>query len=623
MKKQETEIAVNTSSGAEKVEIIEKEVKAQNGAAKRSASTKTNAKVKKEDDAAKARVKAAQKKKKSAEEKKKVAAEKKKAAKEKREKRKAAAQKRKQEKKQAQAERKAKLKAAREEKRRKHAHAIAQKNQEGSKKKKERAKRRAERAERRRKEREERKNARREGRSSGRKSSNGGWIVAVSILGGTTLALTAALTVGAVEMKRTTEGTMTAYRGTMYELTGIMEHVDNDLDRARISATSEQQSRVLTDLLVQARMAELDMEKLPLALESCRGITEFINRTALECERMLGKLRHGETLTEEDFDRLERLYNANHAIRTELDKVLADMTDDSLREFIKKGTGGIAEAMQRIEKSTLEENRIDVERGMQAMQDKMQETKEKMQAKTEDMGKKAAEKSEQGKDMPRIESAHAEQLCKAYFSEYDIDEYQCVGETVSRGYSAYNVQGYDKKGTLLFAEISQTDGALLRFDYYEDCDADTFDLQNAERIARQFLTKLGYEDMEVVRFRDNGTMTDFTFVYEKEGVAYYPDELHVKVCRTRGVVTAMDATKYIRNHKERIAPQVKISMAEAQSRLHDKLTVEASRLAVVRTQRGERIAYEFLCAYGEEDYFVYVDGVTGEEIAIVNAKGIA
>ena len=617
MKKQEREIAVNTSSGAEKVETIEKEVKAQNGGKTTSStSKKTSVKVQKEDDAAKARVKTAQKKKKSAEDKKKAAAEKKKAAKEKREKRKAAAQKRRQERKQQQAERKAKLKAEREEKRRKRAHAIAQKNQEGSKKKKERAKRRAERAERRRKEWEERKNARKEGRSSGRKSGNGGWIVAVSVLGGTTLALAAALTVGAVEMKRTTDGTMTAYRGTMYELTGIMEHVDDDLDRARISATSEQQSRVLTDLLVQARMAELDMEKLPMALEGTHGITEFINRTAWECERMLAKLRHGEALTDEDFDRLESLYNANHSIRTELDKVLADMTDDSLREFIKKGTGGIAEAMQRIEKSTLEENRIDVERGMQEMKDKMQ-------AKVQDMGKKAADNSQESKDTSRIESAHAEQLCKEYFSEYDIDEYRCVGETVTRGYSAYNVQGYDKKGTLLFAEISQTNGALLRFDYYEDCDAETFDLQNAERIARQFLTKLGYEDMEVVRFRDNGTMTDFTFVYEKDGVAYYPDELHVKVCRTRGVVTAMDATKYIRNHKERIAPQVKISLEEAQSRLHDKLTVEASRLAVVRTQRGERAAYEFLCAYGEEDYFVYVDGVTGEEIAIVNAKGIA
>lgn len=607
MKKQEKEIAVNTSSGAEKVETIEKEVKKEQAGGKSATKTtaKTTAKTadkrQKEDAAAKARVDAAKKKNKT--------------AKQKKEEKIAAAKKRKEER----VARIAKMKAEREEKRRQRAHAIAAKNQERAKQKRERAKRRAERREKQRKEWEERK----QNRSSGRKSSNGGWIAAVSVLGATTLALTAALTVGSVEMKRSTESAMTAYRGTMYELTGIMEHVDDDLERARISASSQQQSRILTDLLVQARMAELDLEKLPMAEESNRGITAFINRTAWECERLLAKLRHGESLTNEDFARLETLYNANHAIRNELDKVLAEMTDESLQEFIKKGTGGIADAMQRIEKSTLEENRADMNRGMEKMKDKADEIKDKMQNKMQDISKKAASLSEKGgKEMPRIESARAEQLCKEYFSDYDITEYQCVGETVTRNYSAYNVQGYDTKGVQLFAEISQTNGALLRFDYYEDCDAETFDLQNAERIAEEFLEKLGYDDMEVVRFRDNGTMTDFTFVYEDDDVAYYPDEVRVKVCRTRGVVTAMDATKYIQNHRERVAPNVQIGMEEAQSRLHEKLTVEASRLAVVKTKRGERAAYEFLCSYGEENYFVYVDGMTGEEISIINAKGI-
>ena len=597
MKKQEKEIAVNTSSGAEKVETIEKEVKTQpksgKAATKSTAkTTKTSAKVKKEEDAAKARIKAAQKKEKAAKEKK---------------------------------ERMEKRKAKREERRRQRAHAIAARNQEIERLKKERAKRRAEKKERREEERKQ--------RSAGRKQSNGGWIAAVSVLGATTLALTGALTAGAVEMKRSNENTMTAYRGTMYELTGIMEHVDDDLERARISATPSQQSRILTDLLVQTRMAELDLEKLPLAGESDRGITAFINRTAGECERLLAKLRRGESLSDEDFERLEGLYKANHAIRTELDKVLAEMTDESLQEFIKKGTGSIADAMGRIDKSTLEENRAAMERGMEKTsdklkegmekaKDKMKDAKDKVQDKVEEMTQKTANMGEKGKDMPHIESARAEQLCKEYFSDYDIQQYQCVGETVTRGYSAYNVEGYDGKGTLLFAEISQKDGALLRFDYYEDCDADTFDLQNAERIAEEFLEKLGYDDMEVVRFRENGTMTDFTFVYEDDDVAYYPDEVHVKVCRSRGVVTALDASKYIQNHRERVAPNVKISMEEAQARLHDKLTVEASRLAVIKTKRGEVAAYEFLCSYGEENYFVYVDGVTGEEISIVNAKGI-
>ena len=222
----------------------------------------------------------------------------------------------------------------------------------------------------------------------------------------------------------------------------------------------------------------------------------------------------------------------------------------------------------------------------------------------------------------KISPTEAEKLCGRYFSDYNITEFQCVGETTSRMTMAYNVQGYDEKGTLLFAEISQENGALIKFDYYENCNEDTFDLQNAERIAEQFLEKLGYDDMEVVRYKENGTMTDFTFVYEDDDVAYYPDEVRVKICRSRGVVTGFDASKYLKNHKERKEINPSISLGEAYEKLHDKLTVESSRLAVVKAGKGERAAYEFLCSYEDEMYFVYLDANTGEEIAIINARTV-
>ncbi|MBQ9714074.1 MAG: germination protein YpeB [Clostridia bacterium] len=578
MKKQDQEIATNLSSGAEKVERVEKEVKKEKSAGGKTAAKKVSVKVEKEKDAAKARVNAALDKKKAAEKRKVAQA-------------KAAA-----ERKAARAERREKRKAIWEEEKRKRAHEKAARNQERERRRKARIEARRQRAE-----------------ESGKRqrSGNGGWIAAVAVLGATTLALGSAVTASAVEMKRSNEAAMTAYRGTMYELTGIMEHVDGDLDRVRISSSPAQQSRILTDLLVQARLAEVDLEKLPLAAESERGITSFINRTAHTCERMLAKLRQGEELSEQDFETLERLYKANHSIRMELDKVLAEMTDKDLTEFIKKGTGGIADAIGRIEKTTLEENRADMERGMEKAKEKMKE-----------WGKKAEKAVCSPDKMPHIESARAEELCLRYFSDYNITEYQCVGETVTEGYAAYNVQGYDDKGTLLFAEISQKDGALIRFDYYEDCMNETFDLQNAERIAEDFLEKLGYDDMEVVMFRENGTMTDFTFVYEDDDVAYYPDEIRVKICRSRGVVTGMDAVKYLKNHKDREEPNVKLSLAQAREQLHEKLTVESSRLAVVNTKRGEIPAYEFLCSYENENYFVYLDAMTGEEISIVNAKTV-
>ncbi len=598
MKKEKTKISVNTSSGAEKVERIEKKVKTNPKTQKAEMPVEAQiapqgetesinaaqAAAKQESLAAKKRVEAALEKKKAQEARK--ADKKAKAAKASASRKKKAAAKKAEREKRAEeraAKRRAQVearKAAREEKARRRANAKAKKRDADYKKKKQRANQKSER------------------REKGR-NNYGGWIAAVTSLGVVTLALATAVTVESIDMNDTRRRTMDGYNATTYELTGIMENVEKDLDRVRVSNSSAQQSRILTDLLVQARLAELDLEKLPIPAEADRNLTTFVNRTAATCERMLAKLRNGESLSEKDFERLENLYKIHHAMREEVLSFTSQMTEKDMARFIKKGTGNVKDALERIEKSTLEENT--------------------------DVLTKAPRKpaDEEGKTTAHIEAAKAEELCLQYFTGYDIAEFQCIGETVGRGYTAYNVQGYDGRGNQLFAEVSQADGKLLRFDYYEDCSAENLDIDDAEEVAEEFLEKLGYEDMEAVRLRSNGSNADFTFVYEMDDVAYYPDEIRVKVCRTRGVVSGYDATKYLRNHKERGEIKVNISAEQAREKLREGLEVQSTKLTVVNTARGERVAYETLCAYGEERYLIFVDGLTGEEISIVNVNDIS
>ena len=636
MKKKTTEIAVNTSSGAEKVENIEKELNKENGgkvtAKKTVKSTEKKTpsvakKEEKEEKAAKERVEAALKRKEAQEkrkaEKKERAAKKLEERKKRMAEKKAALEKRKAEKK-AKAEKHAAERKALAEKRaaekeariRERAHAKANRNNAQAKKKANKSQR-------------ERKDRREKG--------YGGWIAAVVSLGVVSLALATTVAVGAMEMRRSNDAMMGSYKGTMYELTGIMENVDGDLDRVRISDSTAQQSRILTDLLVQARLAELDLEKLPISVEEDRNVTTFINRIAAECERMLAKLRNGERLNAKDREILEYLYRTNRKMQEEVNNFVQNLSDKDLTAYLKEGVGGVKATLDKLEETTLEENKDKImdklEEGKDKVKEKVEEGKDKLQ---EGMDK-AKEKMKEiaGAGMQRMEgfapvngekakisAAKAEELCVKYFKGYNIEEFQCVGETVTGGYTAYNVQGYDERGNQLFAEVSQENGALLRFDYYEDCSGETFDIRNAERIAEEFLEKLGYDDMEAVRLRANGDVSDFTFVYENDDVLYYPDEIRVKVCRTRGLVCGFDATKYLQNHKGRDELSVKISLEEGYEKLYKQLDVEASRLTVVKTIRGERPAYEFLCSYEGESYLIFLDALNGEEISIVNTKNV-
>lgn len=436
-----------------------------------------------------------------------------------------------------------------------------------------------------------------------RREGNGGWIAAVVSLGAVSLALATTVTIGAIDMKRTKDGVASGYKSTTYELMGIMENVDNDLDRVRLSASPAQQERILTDLLVQARLAELDLEKLPIQTEKDRNITSFINRVAATSQRLLGKLRNGEKLSAEDEETLASLYAVNRSVRGELGDVIEKMTDKDLNDYIQKGKGMLADVMDKLDKLTLTEN------------GKMLENK-----KMEGAGTQRTENEEQ--KPTGMDVAKAEEKCASYFEGYRIENYRCIGETVAHGYRAYNVQGYDDKGTLLFAEIDQDSGKLLRFDYYEECSENTFDMQNAQTIAETFLYKLGYESMTPVSVRENGTDVDFNFVYTTDGVVCYPDSVHIKVCRSRGVVTGFDATKYIKAHKQRTLPTAKLSGTEAKAKLHKNLTVERTERCLVQTERGERLAYEFLCSCEDARYCVYIDALNGAEIAIVNLKNL-
>ena len=147
-------------------------------------------------------------------------------------------------------------------------------------------------------------------------------------------------------------------------------------------------------------------------------------------------------------------------------------------------------------------------------------------------------------------------------------------------------------------------------------------MENAKTIAENFLEKMGLSDLTAVKVGQMGATASFTFAYELDGAVFYPDSVEVKVCEQKGVVVGYNASGYLRNHRERKPLAPKLSMSQAVSKLHDKLTLTGSKLALVRAGREERVAYEFICEYNEQTYFVYIDGNTGEEISILNANSL-
>ena len=159
---------------------------------------------------------------------------------------------------------------------------------------------------------------------------------------------------------------------------------------------------------------------------------------------------------------------------------------------------------------------------------------------------------------------------------------------------------------------------MVSFDFYEDCSAKNFDLERSKMIAEDYLSALGYENMTAVWVNESGTQATFNFAYEKNGAVYYPDMVKVKVCETKGKVVGFDAVAFLKNHRTRAELNTQVSIGEAQEKLNPNLRVDASRLTVIPVDGKETAAYEFVCDYQGDTYFIYVDAMTGEEVRILN-----
>ena len=421
----------------------------------------------------------------------------------------------------------------------------------------------------------------------------GGWLAAVISLGAVSLALTSVLTFGALNLSRANGMIATGYRGNVYELIGIVDDLDADLSKVRISAGRAEQERLLTDLLVQARLAESNLEKMPLSVEEDGNVTAFLNRTATAAERMLEKLRRGESLNAEDYKKMEALYRTNHEIRGILDEMAAETSDKTVKEFLKNKSGNsMMERFKKLERAAMPEHADGV---LSPFAD-------------------AVKRSEEGKKA-EISTMEAEELCRSYFKDFAVEKVEYAGETISRKINAYNFFLTDKDGVKIFAEISKS-GKLIGFNYFKNCQKTNFDLERSQTIAEEYLSSIGYENLVPVWVSEGGATATFHFVYEQDGALYHTDLIKVKVCEERGVVSGLDASAYLRNHRGRDALNVKMTAEEAAGKLHQNLSVSSTSLVVIPFEGQERAAYECICSYDDAQYFIYLDANSGEEMII-------
>ena len=141
------------------------------------------------------------------------------------------------------------------------------------------------------------------------------------------------------------------------------------------------------------------------------------------------------------------------------------------------------------------------------------------------------------------------------------------------------------------------------------------DAEEAVASARDYLDSLGYKNMENTYYILQDNCIVINFAYKEGDYICYPDLIKVRVSLSDGSVQDIDASGYIRNHKDRSVPVPQYDINERKSLVPDNLKILSEGNAVIPSYgKKELFCFEYKCENEDgRHYVVYVGTQSGKQ----------
>lgn len=430
----------------------------------------------------------------------------------------------------------------------------------------------------------------------------GGWLAAVISLGVACLALATVVTAGGFRMNDMNMTAENGYRSTLYEMVSVSEDLDNNLAKLRVSSGKNEQRKLLTEILVDSALLESALERIPVDAATGTDISAFVNKTGSYARTLLAKIAAGNQLTETEKNTISYLYQVNGKLYNELNDLAVNMTAAQFRQFLKGAEGSVSQKFGEMGQTTKEEPEDIVDAPFSG---------------EGNVGENKLAK------LPEVTAAKAEELVRGYLNGYHIKDVTYTGETAAKDIACYNFVLTDENGVEIYAQITKNGGKLAFFDTYEVCTEKNFELQTCDKLAREFLESIGVKHVEAVWLSDAGMVADITYVSNRGGVRSYPEMIRVRVCESKGRVVGIEARGYLLNRGSGAQAEPAMSEAEARKLVTAYVETEKGNLAVIPVDGNEVLCYEFFCKFDNEQYMIYLDANSGEEVQVFRVRNSA
>lgn len=393
---------------------------------------------------------------------------------------------------------------------------------------------------------------------------------------------------------RNKEAVERTYEQNVYDLGDNLENLEIDLSKLMISGDGDLTAMLLTDVYSRAIAAERALSTLPVDYHESENAAAFLNKVAdfgISYQRAIVEKRDCESYK----NVAESLYDTARTVNTQ----------------VKEYTNAIARHELDIRKITAARPYSYRLQGKAIAHNAIEYPELIYDGPFSDARKE--EVYELLRNEPAVTLKEAEEAAIAAIPDIGTKRVKSVGK--SEGEPLYELALYGEKADA-YVQVSERGGRVIGVSVVRDLGRVLVGEESAKELAAAYAQKLGY-DVQPIWYLAAGGAAYVNLAPVVDGTVLYTDLVKVKVALDNGDILGLEAKNYCLNHCDRDLT-ISLNRAAATELVDDRLSVSSVRGALIPLENDKtRLCLEVAAEYKGIDYFIYLDGKTGETVKIL------
>lgn len=404
------------------------------------------------------------------------------------------------------------------------------------------------------------------------------------------------------------------YNKNMYQLINSVENIGSNLAKVPVLGSKEQNIIAFEEIFRYATVANDKLHSLPIDEQKLSGTSKFLTQVGDFCYVLSTRSSQGSQLTDDDISKLELLKNEAYTLENQLKDVQNEINNGNVKwgEIRQKVSGVLASKNANALSGKFESIQKQMTQYPSLVYDGP------FSDNTLEMEPKINSKA-------LVSQEEAKNKVISLFGKDKIEKLESTGEVNKQKIPCYSFSVTLKnrnKGSDIVCEVTKKGGMIYYLLDNRNVNKPAMDVKSAEAAGTKYLEGIGYKNMTPTYSLVYNNMAIISYIYNIKDVAVYSDQVKLKIALDNGSITGIEAAKYLTAHDDnRTLKTVKISQETARTKISKRLNITSVRLALVPTEtNNEVLCYEFLGNYKADDFIVYIDAETGNEVKILQIR---